>query len=305
MKIGEALDRLTVSKETITQYFNNEYGSSEFLVKDTSVFADDVVKYFSEEISSGKSLGFVKSEQDFRVRPSELTVVTGVSSHGKSLWLSQVVLALMGQQTKCLIASLEMRAVLTLSRMVQQTLKSTDPTEDYIRKFCTRAAEKLWIYDQTGSTSTDDMIATLYYGKHVLGVEVFVIDSLMKMSDISEDNYEKQKLFIDRLATSCRDLNIHIFLVAHTRKMADETIAPDATHILGSSHIRNLCDNILCVYRVKSKQREIEDGEKTAEELKGVPDCVVYLQKQRNYPVEGSWGFYFDKKGLRYMESPR
>ena len=304
MKIGEALDRLTVSKETITQYFNNEYGSSEFLVKDSSVFADDVVKYFSEEISSGKSLGFVKSEQDFRVRPSELTVVTGVSSHGKSLWLSQVVLALMGQQTKCLIASLEMRAVLTLSRMVQQTLKSTDPTEDYIRKFCTRAAEKLWIYDQTGSTSTDDMIATLYYGKHVLGVEVFVIDSLMKMSDISEDNYEKQKLFIDRLATSCRDLNIHIFLVAHTRKMADETIAPDATHILGSSHIRNLCDNILCVYRCKKKERDIDNGDKTAEELKGVPDCVVYLQKQRNYPVEGSWGFYFDNKGLNVSEVP-
>ena len=304
MKIGEALDRLTVSKETITQYFNNEYGSSEFLVKDTSVFADDVVKYFSEEISSGKSLGFVKSEQDFRVRPSELTVVTGVSSHGKSLWLSQVVLSLMGQQTKCLIASLEMRAVLTLSRMVQQSLKSTDPTEDYIRKFCGRAADKLWIYDQTGSTTTEDMIATLYYGKHVLGVDVFVIDSLMKMSDISEDNYEKQKLFIDRLATSCRDLNIHIFLVAHTRKMADETIAPDATHILGSSHIRNLTDNILCVYRCKKKERDIENGDKTAEELKGVPDCVVYLQKQRNYPVEGSWGFYFDNKGLRYKESP-
>jgi replicative DNA helicase len=188
--------------------------------------------------------------------------------------------------------------------MVQQSLKSTDPTEDYIRKFCGRAADKLWIYDQTGSTTTEDMIATLYYGKHVLGVEVFVIDSLMKMSDISEDNYEKQKLFIDRLATSCRDLNIHIFLVAHTRKMADETIAPDATHILGSSHIRNLCDNILCVYRCKKKERDIENGDKTAEELKGVPDCVVYLQKQRNYPVEGSWGFYFDNKGLRYKESP-
>ncbi len=98
MKIGEALDRLTISKETITEYFDNQYGSSEFLVKDTSVFTEDVVRYFSEEISSGKSLGFVKSEQDFRVRPSELTVVTGVSSHGKSLWLSQVILALMGQQ---------------------------------------------------------------------------------------------------------------------------------------------------------------------------------------------------------------
>lgn len=304
MNLEEVIDKLTVSKQAITDYYNTGYGTSEFMVKDTSVFTEDVVKYFSEEIHSGKSLGWVKTEEDFRIRPAELTVVTGVSGHGKSMWLSQVILSLMSQNTKCLISSLEMRPVLTIARMCQQTLKSTDPTPEYITKFCNRASEKLYLYDQTGSTTSEDMIATMYYGKHILGVEVFVIDSLMKMSDISEDNYEKQKLFLDRLATTCRDLNVHVFLVAHTRKMADETVAPDATHILGSSHIRNLCDNILCIYRCKKKELDIENGEKTAEELKGVPDCVVYLQKQRNYPVEGSWGFYFDKKGLRYKESP-
>jgi replicative DNA helicase len=210
----------------------------------------------------------------------------------------------MKQDTKCLIASLEMRPVLTLARMVQQTLKSSEPTDEFIIKFCDRAKEKLYLYDQTGSTTSEDMIATLYWGKHVLGVEVFVIDSLMKMSDISEDNYERQKLFIDRLATTCRDLNIHVFLVAHTRKMADENVVPDATHILGSSHIRNLCDNIICVFRNKKKEYDIETGDKTEEDLKGIPDCVVYLQKQRNYPVEGKWNFWFDKKGLSYKERP-
>jgi twinkle protein len=304
MNLDQVMDKLTVSKQAINDYYNAGYGASEFMVKDTSIFTEDVVRYFSEEIHSGKSLGWVKTEDDFRIRPAELTVVTGVSGHGKSMWLSQVVLSLMSQNTKCLISSLEMRPVLTIARMCQQTLKSTDPTPEFITKFCTRASEKLYLYDQTGSTTSDDMIATMYYGKHILGVEVFVIDSLMKMSDISEDNYEKQKLFIDRLATACRDLNVHLFLVAHTRKMADETVAPDATHILGSSHIRNLCENILCVYRCKKKEFDIESGAKTAEELKGVPDCVVYLQKQRNYPVETSWGFYFDKKGLRYKESP-
>jgi twinkle protein len=304
MNLDQVMDKLTVSKQAINDYYNAGYGTSEFMVKDTSIFTEDVVRYFSEEIHSGKSLGWVKTEDDFRIRPAELTVVTGVSGHGKSMWLSQVVLSLMSQNTKCLISSLEMRPVLTIARMCQQTLKSTDPTPEFITKFCTRASEKLYLYDQTGSTTSDDMIATMYYGKHILGVEVFVIDSLMKMIDISEDNYEKQKLFIDRLATACRDLNVHLFLVAHTRKMADETVAPDATHILGSSHIRNLCENILCVYRCKKKEFDIESGAKTAEELKGVPDCVVYLQKQRNYPVETSWGFYFDKKGLRYKESP-
>jgi len=249
-------------------------------------------------------LGFIKTEDDFKIRPAELTVLTGVSGHGKSMWLSQVILSLMKQQTKCLIASLEMRPVLTIARMVQQTLKSSEPTDDFIMKFCDRAKDKLYLYDQTGSTTSEDMIATLYWGKHVLGVEVFVIDSLMKMSDISEDNYERQKLFIDRLATTCRDLNVHVFLVAHTRKMADEHEVPDATHILGSSHIRNLCDNILCVFRNKKKEYDIETGDKTEEELKGLPDCMVYLQKQRNYPVEGKWGFWFDKKGLCYKERP-
>ena len=305
MKLDEVIDTLTVSKQTITDYYNSGYGTSEFKVKDTNVFTDDVVRYFSEEIHSGKSLGFVKTEEDFRIRPAELTVLTGVSGHGKSMWLSQVVLSLMGQDTKCLISSLEMRPVLTLARMIQQTLKTTDPTPEYISAWCARAAEKLYLYDQTGSTTSDDMIATMFYGKHVLGCSVFIIDSLMKMSDISEDNYEKQKLFIDRLATTCRDLNVHVFLVAHTRKMADETEIPDATHILGSSHIRNLCDNIICVWRNKKKELDIEENNKTEDELKRIPDCLVYLQKQRNYPVEGKWSFWFDKKGLRYTESSR
>ncbi len=249
MNIGEALDKLTVNQSVITEYYNQEFAHAEFKIKSTDIFTDDVVKYFNEEINSGKSLGWVKTEDRFRVRNSELTILTGVSGHGKSMWLSQVILALMRQDTKCLIASLEMRPVLTIARMINQTLGSPEPTEDYIRKFCERAKDKLYVYDQTGVTTSDDMIATLYYGRHILGVEVFVIDSLMKMSDISEESLEKQKLFADRLAVTARDLQIQIFLVAHTRKMKDEAEIPDATNIMGSSHIRNLSDNIICVWR--------------------------------------------------------
>jgi len=112
-------------------------------------------------------------------------------------------------------------------------------------------------------------------------------------------------LFIDRLAVTCRDLEIHVFLVAHTRKMSDESEVPDATHILGSSHIRNLCDNIICVWRNRNKEREVENNEKTEDELKKIPDAMVFVQKQRNYQFEGKFSFWFDPKGLKYKESPR
>ena len=303
MNIGEVIDKLTVSQSTVQQFYNEGYSNAEFKVKGTDIFADDLVKYFGEEIHSGKSLGWIKTEDKFRVR-NELNILTGVSGHGKSMWLSQVILSMMKQNTKCLIASLEMRPVLTLARMVTQALGSPEPTDEYIHKFCERAKDKLYIYDQHQQTTSQDMIATLYYGKHILGVEVFVIDSLMKMSDISEESLEAQKLFVDKLAVTVRDLNIAVFLVAHTRKMKSEEEIPDATNIMGSSHIRNLCDNIICVWRNRSKERLKEEGKVSDAELKIIPDCKVFVQKQRNAQWEGNFNFYFDQKGLRYNESP-
>ena len=305
MNIGEALEKLTVNQSVITDYYQQEYSHAEFKVKSTDIFTDDLVRYFGEEIHSGKSLGWVKTEDKFRVRQAELTVLTGVSGHGKSLWLSQVILSMMRQGTKCLLASLEMRPVLSLARLCTQALGSPEPTDDYIRKFCDRAKDKLYIYDQLGTTTSEDMFATLYYGKHVLGCDVFIIDSLMKMADISEESLEKQKLFCDRLAVICRDLNIHVFLVAHTRKMKDETEIPDATNIMGSSHIRNLTDNIICVWRNRAKEKLVEEGKTPEEELKIIPDCKVFVQKQRNAQWEGSFNFWFSQKGLTYKESPK
>lgn len=304
MNLGDVIEKLTVTQETVKEFYNEGYSQAEFKVKSTDIFTDDVIKYFGEEIHSGKSLGWVKTEDKFRVRMAELTIITGPSGHGKSMWLSQVILSMMRQGTKCLVASLEMRPVLTLSRMITQALGSPEPTDDYIRKFCSKAADKLYIYDQTGTTTSQDMIATLHYGKHILGCDVFVIDSLMKLQDVSEESLDAQKRLTNSLAVTCRDLNIHVFLVAHTRKMKDETEVPDATDLMGSSHIRNLSDSILCVWRNRYKEKLIDEGKTSDDELKIIPDCKVFVQKQRNAQWEGSFNFWFDAKGLRYKESP-
>jgi twinkle protein len=305
MNLGEVIDKLTISQSTVQEFYNEGYSHAEFKVKSTDIFTDDLVKYFGEEIHSGKSLGWVKTEDKFRVRMGEISCLTGSSGHGKSLWISQVILAMMKQNTKCLIASMEMKPVLTLSRMLINTLGSSEPTDEYIKTWANRAKDKLFIYDQLGTTTSTDMFATLYYGKHILGCEVFVIDSLMKMSDISEESLERQKLFVDRLAVISRDLNIHIFLVAHTRKMKDESEIPDATNIMGSSHIRNLVDNIIMVWRNRAREKLEEEGKTPEEELKIIPHAKVFIQKQRNAQWEGSFNFWFDPKGLKYKESPK
>ena len=301
MNAGEVIDQLIITKEQVDEA-TGKIIPEDFKIKSSQSYYDQLQKYYAEEKGAGYSLPWAKTDGHFAVRLGELTILQGVSGHGKSMMLSQIFLYLM-HYTKVLIASMEMKPVLTLDRMITQRLGSNQPTQNYIKQFCKDYNEKLYIYDQQGVTSENDMFATLLYGKEILGIDVFCIDSLMKIGNISEDDYNGQKKFVDKLATYCRDLNIHVFLVCHTRKMSDEYTKPDATNILGSSHIRNLTDNILLCWR----NREIEDlkfAGNLPPERENEPTAYLTVQKQRNYTFEGTFGLWFDEKSLTYKERP-
>lgn len=304
---GEIINQLTITKEQVHGY-ESEY-VEDFLIKDTSSFADAVVDYYYKEMNSGKSLGLSKMDQGFVARPAELTLVTGISSHGKTQMLMQWINQL-SKDSKCLLMSMEMRPEISIARLTKIALgrntTGSPPTEKFIRDYCNEKKEQIYIYDQQQETTSADIFASLIYAKEVLDCKFAVIDSLMTISDVGESDqgYNEQKKFINKLSVLCKALDIHIFLVAHLRKVTDELQAPDAQAIYGSSNIRNLTDNILMVYRNKLKEKWAMEGEKTEEELRGVPDCIVYIQKQRNFPYEGKFNFYFNKHSLTYQESP-
>ena len=301
MTAGEVLEQLIVTKEQVDEA-TGKIIPEDFKIKSAQGYYDQLQKYYASEKGAGYSLPWAKTDGHFAIRMGELTILQGVSGHGKSMMLSQIFLYLM-HYTKVLIASMEMKPVLTLDRMITQRLGSNQPTQDYIRQFCKDYNEKLYIYDQQGVTTEDDMFATLLYGREILDINVFCIDSLMKIGNISEDDYNGQKRFVDKLATFCRDLNIHVFLICHTRKMSDEYQRPDATNILGSSHIRNLADNVLLCWR----NREIEDlkfAGNCPPDRENEPTAYFSVQKQRNYTFEGTFGLWFDEKSLTYKERP-
>lgn len=305
--VGEVMEQLTITKEEVENY--ESVYVEDFLIKDTNSFADAVVDYYYKEVGRGKSLGLPKLNEGFVARPAELTLVTGISSHGKTQMLMQWVNHL-SQHSKCLIMSMEMRPEITLARLCKIALgrnsTGSPPTEKFIREYCEEKNEKIYIYDQQQETTSANIFASIIYAKEVLDCEFIIVDSLMTVSDVgeSENGYNEQKKFINKLSVLCKALNVHIFLVAHLRKVTDELQAPDAQAIYGSSNIRNLTDNILMVYRMKIKEKWAMDGEKTEEELRSIPDAMVYIQKQRNYPYEGKFGFYFNKNSLTYQESP-
>ena len=299
--INEMMSQLTITKDTLQKggYYEEE---TDFKVKSTDTLLPDVINYFKEEKGAGFSLGLQKTDQDynFLIRKGEVTILTGSSGSGKTTFLSQVLLNLM-DYTNVLVASREMKPVLQIAKMIQQTGLS-NPTTQGIEEFCDKYKDKLWLFNAQGTTTENDLVASLNYGKHILNVDVFVIDSLMKVDSIAEDDYGSQKKFINKISCIARDLNIHVFIVAHTKKLSDDTVIPDASHILGSSHIRNLTDNILCLHRRKDIEKKIELKE--LEEGDNPCTCYLMVQKQRNHSFEGTFGLWFNKESQRFKERP-
>ena len=299
--INEMMSQLTITKDTLQKggYYEEE---TDFKVKSTDTLLPDVINYFKEEKGAGFSLGLQKTDQDynFLIRKGEVTILTGSSGFGKTTFLSQVLLNLM-DYTNVLVASMEMKPVLQIAKMIQQTGLS-NPTTQGIEEFCDKYKDKLWLFNAQGTTTENDLVASLNYGKHILNVDVFVIDSLMKVDSIAEDDYGSQKKFINKISCIARDLNIHVFIVAHTKKLSDDTVIPDASHILGSSHIRNLTDNILCLHRRKDIEKKIELKE--LEEGDNPCTCYLMVQKQRNHSFEGTFGLWFNKESQRFKERP-
>lgn len=271
-------------------------------VKQASDYADMLMDYFNGEHGiEGNTLPWDKTHETFRFRMGEVTLWPGINGHGKSQLLGQVVNHLLMQKEKVLIASFEMHPKRTLARMTRQAIGANSPSNEFIRDYANWLIGKLWFYEQMGTVKGDRVIAIIYYGAKELGITHFVIDSLMKCG-VDSGDFNAQKVFIDKLCSAARDLNIHIHLIAHSRKGEDEYSPPNKMDVAGSMDITNQVDNVMTVWRNKAKEKLIRTKKASPEDMHK-PDCMIICDKQRNGEWEGEIALWMDNASLRYLSS--
>jgi twinkle protein len=224
-------------------------------------------------------------------------VWAGINGHGKSLLTGQVVLGLMAQKQRCMIASFEMKPVVTLKRLCRQASCGAQPTERFARDFARWTDGKLWLYDQQGQVDVPRVAAVLRYCAQELQMQHVVIDSLMKCVR-GEDDYNGQKEMLDLLTSIARDTGMHVHLVHHIRKSDDEGRVPGKFDLKGSGSISDQADNVMVVWRNKRKQFDAQSG-KTVDE--DAPDAMVNCEKQRNGEWEGRIALWFHDASQQYL----
>jgi twinkle protein len=264
------------------------------LVKPASTFVDKAKERLRHHSRMKKTyLPWFKTQDSFYFRPGEVTMVAGQNGHGKTDLTTQVALSLIGQNEKVCIASFEMKPEITVQRMVRMFAGTNPLSHEYHGEQGIQVLEglyddfkgwstNLWLYDQTGTANAETVLGMVRYCAKELGITFVVIDSLMKCVK-GEDDYNGQKDFIDQMCAAAKDCNIHIIIVHHLKKPANEGVMPDKHDTKGSGAITDQVDNLMMVWRNKPKE---EERRKQSGKKQDEPDSYLAVRKQRNY--EGS-----------------
>jgi twinkle protein len=256
-------------------------------------------------IDDSTTMPWIKTHTHFRYRPGEVTLYAGSNGGGKSLVTGQIALGLVKQDQRVCIASFEMKPKRSLFRMLRQfvgenidAVMFTDRVQ-FINKMLDRmhyfSRNRLWFYDQQGSTSAKEVIAMARYCALEIGIQHVFIDSLMKCVP-AEDDFNAQKSFVDELTALARDHNIHVHLVHHIRKLSSEEVQPNKHDIKGTGAITDQVDNVLLMWRNKKKERQTLPDESQ-------PDAILSCEKQRNGEAEEMITLWYHAASQQYLES--
>lgn len=245
----------------------------------------------------------------------EVTILSGSNSSGKSSWLNTLVLNVINQDIKVALWSGELldeviKAWIQMVAAGRDHLRPT-PSGEYwyvpdtigekIDEWC---GDKLSFYNKKYSSSWTQLFSDIKdeVGR---GVKLVILDNLMSLDiDIVDgtDN-AKQKALITQLCDMAKELQIHVILVAHPRKVTSFLRKPD---ISGTSDLTNAADNVFIMHRVNN------DFIKMGGEFFGVASINLYksfsnvmeVAKNRMMGVQDKlFGMYYEVESRRFKSS--
>ncbi len=198
----------------------------------------------------------------------QLTIWTGKSGHGKSTFISQMLIEAIEQGYKVCSYSGELKLE-TFKNWIDLQIagdENIDLVEDreygrfkkiikpeILTKIENWYNGKIYCYDNRQiqeNIENNFVIHVIEEAIRNYGCKVFLIDNLMTCSFENskiQDFYKAQSDFVGRLSYLTKAYDIHIHLVAHPRKTVGNAITQD--DISGTSDTFKRADNVFCIER--------------------------------------------------------
>jgi len=233
-----------------------------------SVLSNDVRDIIANGITPGIQLGWRDVDDLIRIRPQQLTIVTGIPSRGKSEFTDAAAANLaINEKWKTAFFTPENRNISfhmmkMINRLSGRTIGgnwngfqsiSQDEIEVSI-KFCDQ--HFFWLDpDKMSDLSIDGLLSEMRQMVGKYGINQFIIDPWNeidhKKGRMTEADYVSWAT--GQLKRFARKYNVHIVLVAHPKIMnkdnRGEYLVPKPYDISGGANWYNKADNMITVHR--------------------------------------------------------
>jgi twinkle protein len=248
----------------------------------------------SEDRIGSKMSWDTTGEFPLRIRRGEMSTWQGYTKHGKTTLMSNELVNMIGTELQRIcIASMEIKPEKTLRTIIRQFIGKTkpmtatgDPDRKYFDLVCDFLNDHVWFYSKVGECTLESILEVFSYAARRYGVTQFVVDSLMKL-DLNEEDLPSVKLVMNKLTAFAREYDVHVHLVAHSKKPTDKRPEdkhwPDKYQICGTGNIVNITHNIFCVYRNVAKENSLAalGAELSVANANGDTSKVADIMKRR------------------------
>lgn len=268
-------------------------------------FLTEVLTEISGKADKGLSLPwkqkngrFMGKPYSFRFRLNELTIWAGSNGTGKSMMTTQMALWFAMHREACCLASFEMAPKYTVMRLVRQ-LCGRNRDEGIIAEELEKLTRKIWIYDKVGRCTIAEVWKLCEFVSQCHNVKHIFLDSLM-MCVGGDKDYDGQKDFVFELTQIAKKFDLHVHLIAHTKKgTKDQTDYDTKDAIKGTSSITDLAFNVFTITPnwEKTKKRYNREPYNQSE-----ADLTLNLIKQRNGQWTGPINLWFNEEYLTYCD---
>jgi len=287
-------------------------------LKKPSEFAQDIWWEFYPEESDRPKGDPLPWNLPFAFRPGEFIVWHGYNGHGKTMMQNQCMVDFAYHGKKICVASLEIPARKTFRNMARQAMAKNKPEHArQVQKVLAWFDQYFIVYDKVGETDSRQLLEAFEYAYRKWGIQHFVVDSLMMLSDVGLEDYAGQLEVCKLFKAFAHRHNVTIHMVCHSKKPTmnrpAEKKEPLKYDISGTSGIPNIADSVISVWRNQEKEQklaearslrvrgEFDQADKMEKPFLHVGDAKIQIQKQRETGEEPGKYLYFDPETFQFM----
>ena len=248
---------------------------------------------------------------------SEVTLISGSNSSGKSSWINTLILNVVQQGEKVALWSGELRPdilktwiqMCAAGRMYLKPSKMDEGKYYVPNEIGHRIDEwldgKFFLYNNEYSSKWEQIFSDMNLLKE-LGVKLFILDNLFSLdiNSFDGDKNNKQTELILQIKKYAKDNNVHIMLVAHPRKAMSFLRKND---ISGTADLTNAVDNVFICHRVNNDFLKAGGeflGESVIQQYAKYGNCIEVAKNRMYGVVDFMAGMYYEIESRRFKNSP-